>query len=100
MRILIIAVLVVLSLTVTLKPAFYYYDEARTGNKCKDEWECNGMRTCSLMKWCEGTAGSAVSPKPAGYFFNESQKGYQCANHMQCTGRRVCTNFNWCAGTA
>ena len=34
----------------------YYFDESRFSNRCYDNCQCDGLRTCSQWKWCQGTA--------------------------------------------
>ena len=81
------------------KPDYYYYDESPNAHKCKNDWECTGMRTCSFWSWCQGDAGSAPSPKPANYLYTEVAN-HTCINDLECTGRRVCSDFYYFHGTA
>ena len=34
-------------------------DEALTKNKCIEDEDCNGKRTCSAFGWCHGKSGCA-----------------------------------------
>ena len=38
------------------KSKSYYYDERPNGNQCQDDYQCDGLRTCTEDGWCDGTA--------------------------------------------
>ena len=80
-------------------------------NQCDNACDCDGQRTCSPSKWCEGNARPPkVKPTPApkdckspNYNHNESlnKKGpNQCSNNCDCDGQRTCSPWNWCEGDA
>ncbi len=57
MKIGIITTLIALALG---KGADYRYDESFTKNRCTNELQCDGLRTCSPFGWCQGVAREEV----------------------------------------
>lgn len=85
--------------------AWFTYNEGATGNRCKNNNQCDGQRTCSPFGWCQGTSRPA---KGTGYNYNEavtrnrcptSGKNYANRNYF-CDGQRTCSPFGWCQGTS
>jgi scytovirin len=68
-KFLIIAFLsLVTSLSVQAKDANYQHDESKNtlgANRCRTDMDCDGLRTCSPLHWCQGEAGHpAVTATP------------------------------------
>lgn len=42
--------------TAIFKTRGYQYNEGPNKNRCTNDWQCDGLRTCSLHKWCQGKA--------------------------------------------
>jgi hypothetical protein len=94
------------------KTADYQYNETPNGNKCTNDWQCDGLRTCSAVGWCQGTARPTpvtlpvsppvlpTGPKTADYKYDEATNGNKCQNDLECNGRRTCSPYGWCQGTA
>lgn len=55
--------------------AWFTVDEGPTGNRCRDNNQCDGQRTCSPFGWCQGTSRPA---KDANYHYDESVTGNTC----------------------
>lgn len=48
------------------KSATFKFDESATKNKCVTDCHCDGMRTCSSAKFCQGTSRPKEPTKPTG----------------------------------
>merc|ERR1712216_28603 len=65
-------------------------------NKCKENSDCSGRRTCSSSGWCQGR-----SECPEGCTIDESLHPLgenRCDDHDDCSGERTCSGFGWCQG--
>jgi hypothetical protein len=80
----------------TKNPDFRYSETA----SCKNDCECDGLRTCSLQGTCVGTArvrnwcGSKTTA-----FSTAEQKNETCTDSCDCDGLRTCVG-QVCQGTA
>lgn len=87
------------------KTGDYYYNEAKTGNRCGGEnqdWLCDGARTCSPHGWCQGYANhpASMTEKGPSYYFDEKVTGNKCYSDYMCDGERTCSPNKWCQGDA
>ncbi len=65
-------------------------------NRCRDDSECSGNRTCSPWNWCQGTSNCPCD-------IDESQNALgpnRCRNDSECSGDRTCSPWNWCQGSS
>jgi hypothetical protein len=87
--------------------AWYTFNEGPTGNRCSNNDQCDGQRTCSGYGWCEGTSRP---PKNANYYYDEAVTGNKCPSsstdpnfanrNYYCDGNRTCSTDGWCQGTS
>ena len=85
----------------------YCWNEARNQrgpNRCTNNNECDGARTCSSAGWCQGTARTPnPGPKGPTYCWDEARnrRGQnRCTNDRECDGARTCDPRGWCQGNA
>ena len=57
------------------KFAWFAFDEGPTGNRCSNNDQCDGQRTCSSYGWCTGTSRPAKGP---GYYYDEANTSNSC----------------------
>jgi hypothetical protein len=112
----------------TTKGPCYVHDESKNmlgKNKCSNDFDCSGARTCSSYGWCSGEARPAtvssnttnaskastsdpLCPVPTAtkgpcYVHDESKNKLgknKCSNDFDCSGARTCSSYGWCSGEA
>jgi hypothetical protein len=82
----------------------YYFDERKNKfkpHRCKADSQCDGVRTCSIFGWCQGTSRPEKSTE---YYYNESKDNYcefdSVIRDYFCDGNRTCSIDNKCTGIA
>ena len=63
-------------------------------NRCEEDRECAGDRTCSIFGWCQNPPVSQGSGA-----VDESQNRLgpnRCSMDRECSGSRTCSAFGWC----
>jgi hypothetical protein len=106
---------IVLALTLSLAPTVaqagsgptFCWNEANNPggpNRCTNNSQCDGARTCSQSGYCQGTARQPnPGPKGPSYCWNEANNPggpNRCTNNLQCDGARTCSQSGYCQGNA
>lgn len=82
------------------KSVFYLHDESKNTpgeNRCTNSCDCDGERTCSSVRWCQGTSRE----KSENYYYNEKLTNSECDPNspiadFYCTKTRLCSSEGKC----
>ncbi|WP_442941767.1 hypothetical protein [Nostoc sp.] len=111
----VLALALSLAMTLSLRPAVvlagsgpsYCWNEANNPggpNRCSNNQQCDGARTCSSSGFCQGTAREPnPGPKGPTYCWDEATNpggSNRCSNDNQCDGARTCSSSGFCQGEA
>merc|ERR1719263_976824 len=69
-------------------------------HRCRSNSHCEGNRTCSRYRWCQGRSGCVVVPKCR---VNEKKHvwgAHRCRSNSDCEGKRTCSRYRWCQGVS
>lgn len=76
-----------------VKSDSYNINEGPTGNRCTNECDCTGTRSCSPSGFCQ------YCVKSSSYNIDEARNSLaanRCQIDCQCTGTRRCSAAGWC----
>lgn len=94
---LIISILITLTITKNCN-----IDESKNSlgpNRCENnDAQCNGDRTCSQWRWCQGIAN--CHPDCGVNEGTNNLGANRCQTNHECDGKRTCSQWGWCQGNS